>query len=430
METQVEYIKLEDLRLSKMNPRVDMGDIKGLAEAIKAVGQLQPLTVVRNGSGYEIIAGHRRYTALKSLESETAKCYVFDTMDEVNKFLALMGDNAYHKDFTDAEKSHGVQQMLMLNIDPDMVGKAVGEDGEALRKVRRVLPKLNSEAQKVTIEQAIRIARYEDDPEAIEKINQAGSKVEDVLWGLERAAERAERKAASAIEIEKSGAKLYSLEEFAAIPYGTYTTYTMPGYKNLTKKGCGCDGFSAYIEHYGSVTYFCTKPENHQHIGETPEQAKNREAEQRFDTDWERRTVFFRDFLGHNQPSVAIDYIVTEMLKEQYGENLHDLACEDEEPLQETNNNLLAAGAYDMHSASYSRLAGDGSYYDDDKRRMLDLLSMLEQLGYTLSASEEDIRIHCIAVLESRHPTTQVQNNTEDIESDEDTEEDDIYSID
>ena len=47
--------------------RKEFGDIIPFARNIKKAGLLNPITVVRNGTKYEIVAGHRRYEAIKKL---------------------------------------------------------------------------------------------------------------------------------------------------------------------------------------------------------------------------------------------------------------------------------------------------------------------------------------------------------------------------
>ena len=47
--------------------RREFGDIMPFARNIKKIGLLNPITVVRSGTKYEIVTGHRRYEAVKKL---------------------------------------------------------------------------------------------------------------------------------------------------------------------------------------------------------------------------------------------------------------------------------------------------------------------------------------------------------------------------
>ena len=92
-------INLTDLILSKLNVRkcIDTEDdettIKNLAESIHANGLINPLTVKKNGNVYEIIAGHRRYLALKGLGIKSVMCNIIDMEDEQAEIISFIENN-------------------------------------------------------------------------------------------------------------------------------------------------------------------------------------------------------------------------------------------------------------------------------------------------------------------------------------------------
>ena len=61
VELHINRVKIKD------RFREDLGDIEGLAEAIKEKGVLQPITVAFNNKtrSYQLLAGGRRITAAK-----------------------------------------------------------------------------------------------------------------------------------------------------------------------------------------------------------------------------------------------------------------------------------------------------------------------------------------------------------------------------
>lgn len=64
-------VSLSQLTASPLNVRTnddDKTDVKQLAASIEAHGLLQPLVVVENDDAYEVVAGARRFAALKSLK--------------------------------------------------------------------------------------------------------------------------------------------------------------------------------------------------------------------------------------------------------------------------------------------------------------------------------------------------------------------------
>jgi len=66
------HIPLSELSIAKINVRhgVKKADYEDLIPSIRQRGILQPLLVRKNGKGYEIVAGRRRYLAVQSLEKE------------------------------------------------------------------------------------------------------------------------------------------------------------------------------------------------------------------------------------------------------------------------------------------------------------------------------------------------------------------------
>jgi ParB family chromosome partitioning protein len=73
-----------------------------LAESIRESGLLQPIVVRRADSGYQIVAGERRWRAHKLLNRDTVKGVVIECSDQDMSVLALM-ENISRDDLTDYE---------------------------------------------------------------------------------------------------------------------------------------------------------------------------------------------------------------------------------------------------------------------------------------------------------------------------------------
>ena len=64
----IQHIPLASLDASGNNPRRRLTDMDELTDSIRTHGLLQPVVVRRRGrDGYELIAGHRRLEAVKTL---------------------------------------------------------------------------------------------------------------------------------------------------------------------------------------------------------------------------------------------------------------------------------------------------------------------------------------------------------------------------
>ena len=58
---------------SSYQNRKELGDVSGLARSIEVNRQISPLIVVADGEAYQLVAGHRRTAAMKSLGLEDAE---------------------------------------------------------------------------------------------------------------------------------------------------------------------------------------------------------------------------------------------------------------------------------------------------------------------------------------------------------------------
>lgn len=95
----LQHIKLDDLKPAPLNVRKSGGkEIADLVPSIRALGLLQPLLVRKNCKGFEIIAGQRRYHALKSLADtkeygEPVPCIVMEDGDDAKAIEASLAEN-------------------------------------------------------------------------------------------------------------------------------------------------------------------------------------------------------------------------------------------------------------------------------------------------------------------------------------------------
>ncbi len=96
----LQHIPLADLKLSKLNVRRHgPKDIGSLAASIAALGLIQPLLVRNGGDGFEIVAGQRRYLAMKRLDAEgapetgTLPCVVMEATDDAAAIESSLAEN-------------------------------------------------------------------------------------------------------------------------------------------------------------------------------------------------------------------------------------------------------------------------------------------------------------------------------------------------
>ena len=95
-------------------------DIQELADSIEANGLINPIMVKAIGGGlYEVVAGHRRYEAVKRLGYPHIECNITDETSERDLMLAQIAENVQRKDmsalelvkcFDDLKKRYGINQ--------------------------------------------------------------------------------------------------------------------------------------------------------------------------------------------------------------------------------------------------------------------------------------------------------------------------------
>jgi ParB family transcriptional regulator, chromosome partitioning protein len=96
-----------------------------LAESIREVGLMQPVVVRRADSGYQIIAGERRWRAHKMIGRENVRAIVIDCTDQDMAVLALV-ENVSRDDLTDYEISVSIRRSEQEFPDRKRMAEALG----------------------------------------------------------------------------------------------------------------------------------------------------------------------------------------------------------------------------------------------------------------------------------------------------------------
>lgn len=88
---KIQNVRLDKIIINPLNPRKKINDanIKELAQSIKQIGLLQPITLRRTGEKLEIVAGECRYRAYHLNAEETIPAIIGDYTDAEMMLLAL-----------------------------------------------------------------------------------------------------------------------------------------------------------------------------------------------------------------------------------------------------------------------------------------------------------------------------------------------------
>lgn len=124
--------------------------IQHLADSIAELGLLQPVVLKRNGAYYEIIAGERRFRALKLLDYKKVPAIIKDVDDYTIAQLALI-ENVQREDLNPIEEGNAYQRLINeYQVTQDKLSKIVGKSRSYITNMMRLL-KLEPSIQEAII---------------------------------------------------------------------------------------------------------------------------------------------------------------------------------------------------------------------------------------------------------------------------------------
>ena len=122
-------------------PRTVMDEerIDELAQSIRANGIIQPIVVRKAATGYEIIAGERRWRAAQRAGLLKVPVVVRDTPDHQLLAAALI-ENIQREDLNPIEEAHAYRRLIdELQHTQDQIADAVGKDRSTIANTLRLL---------------------------------------------------------------------------------------------------------------------------------------------------------------------------------------------------------------------------------------------------------------------------------------------------
>lgn len=142
METgRVVFLPAQSIRPNPAQPRVvfDPKGLDELAESIRQHGILQPLSVRRQGNGYELIAGERRLRAAKQAGVTDIPCILMN-MDNREACLAALVENLQRRDLDFIEEAQGIARLLRDGeLSQEQAARLLGKSQSAIANKLRLL---------------------------------------------------------------------------------------------------------------------------------------------------------------------------------------------------------------------------------------------------------------------------------------------------
>lgn len=137
MSISIVDIPVSQLTPNPHNPRRDVGDVRELADSIRAQGIKQELLVTPSGDRdgrpmYRVVIGHRRLAAAKIAGLDMVPCRVERMTAREERELMLV-ENTQRVDLTPLEEADGYQGLLDLGV---KVKEMAERTGRSMRLVR------------------------------------------------------------------------------------------------------------------------------------------------------------------------------------------------------------------------------------------------------------------------------------------------------
>ena len=142
METgRVVFLPARSIRPNPEQPRrvFDSDALEELAQSVGRHGILQPLSVRRVGTAYELIAGERRLRAAQMAGLTEIPCIVMN-MDDTESGIVALVENLQRQDLDFVEEAVGISRLIQLRaLSQEQAARMLGKSQSAVANKLRLL---------------------------------------------------------------------------------------------------------------------------------------------------------------------------------------------------------------------------------------------------------------------------------------------------
>ena len=147
METgRVVFLPVQSIRPNPAQPRKVFSPeaLDELADSIRRHGILQPLSVRRVGTSYELIAGERRLRAARIAGISDVPCILM-VMDNLEAGMVAMVENLQRQDLDFIEEAMGIRRLLTdFGMSQEQAARLLGKSQSAIANKLRILRHSNA----------------------------------------------------------------------------------------------------------------------------------------------------------------------------------------------------------------------------------------------------------------------------------------------
>lgn len=139
-DSDIRSVSIEDVEPSPYQPRqlFSEEEIDELAKSIEKHGLLQPIVVRRKGNKFQIVAGERRYRALKKLGKDNITVVVVNVSDQEAMALSIV-ENIERKNLTLWELANSIKRLKdEMNLSLDEISRLIGKSKSHISNILRL----------------------------------------------------------------------------------------------------------------------------------------------------------------------------------------------------------------------------------------------------------------------------------------------------
>lgn len=138
---ETKLISIDLIQPNPYQPRIEFGDeaLMDLAQSIRENGLIQPITVREKDNFYEIVAGERRYRAMKLIGQVEVPCLVMDA-NEIQMAQMALVENVQRENLSAIEEAKAyVQIMKYANLTQAELALKMGKSQSSIANKLRLL---------------------------------------------------------------------------------------------------------------------------------------------------------------------------------------------------------------------------------------------------------------------------------------------------
>ena len=146
-------LAVDTVHPNRYQPRTkfDEASLEALTASVRELGVLQPILVRPDGDGYELIAGERRWRAVKRAGLETVPALVRVVTDRASLEEAVV-ENLHRDDLNPLEEAAAYQQLIdEFELTQERVAERVGKSRSSITNTLRLL-QLPSDVQRMLLD--------------------------------------------------------------------------------------------------------------------------------------------------------------------------------------------------------------------------------------------------------------------------------------